>query len=316
MNDRIFYILTLFTKECAPLLLPPFSFTGIETIIEKMSLFLLSRGEANDKIFCIFTALKKVVFPVSFSRHLFKIIVVSPLFSSSSCIRTRVSSASATTSTTAAPLLSTSLRRYSPSVSVQECFIIISTLSLMGVVDELKAGFRLPPLPPPPPPRPPLEQPIILSPSTPRKVSFHRNRQIWKKWKDCLFPHWLCDWNGRCLNWGDPSMTYDHLLGCLRLGPVASSISEPMPIAARIHSQGDFHPSTVLVQCCFTFSVWMSIQHGLKVESWFDGRKVSRAEVLLISPSPDRPEFPAGLPMIEESYSENENWVRNVKSKS
>ena len=143
------------------LLLPPFSFTGIETIIEKMSLFLLSRGEANDKIFCIFTALKKVVFPVSFSRHLFKIIVVSPLFSSSSCIRTRVSSASATTSTTAAPLLSTSLRRYSPSVSVQECFIIISTLSLMGVVDELKAGFRLPPLPPPPPP--PAACPLLLA---------------------------------------------------------------------------------------------------------------------------------------------------------
>ena len=179
---------------------------------------------------------KKLFFPVSFSRHLFKIIVVSPLFSSSSCIRTRVSSASASTSTTAAPLLSTSLRRYSPSVSVQECFIIISTLSLMGVVDELKAGFRLPPLPPPPPPRPPLEQPIILSPSTPREVSFHRNRQIWKKNEMivCLFPHWLFDWNGRCLNWGEPSMTYDHLLGCLRLGPVASSISEPMPIAARI----------------------------------------------------------------------------------
>ena len=44
---------------------------------------------------------------------------------------------------------------------IQECFVTISRLSLIGVVEAAKAGFRLPPPPTPPPPLPPLVQPIM-----------------------------------------------------------------------------------------------------------------------------------------------------------
>jgi hypothetical protein len=43
-----------------------------------------------------------------------------------------------------------------PPPSAHDCFGSISTVSLMGVVEALKAGFRLPP-----PPLPPLVQPIM-----------------------------------------------------------------------------------------------------------------------------------------------------------
>ena len=92
---------------------------------------------------------------------------VSPLFSSSSWTRTRVSSQS---SILVPPLFSMSFRLMptfsfvvgltssSSSASFQECFVIISTLSLIGVVEAAKPGLRLPL---PPPPLPPLVQPII-----------------------------------------------------------------------------------------------------------------------------------------------------------
>ena len=91
---------------------------------------------------------------ICLETHLF-VATATPFVSSSSGMRTLVSSMSRTVE----PLFSTSQRRksLSPLLSAQVCLVIISTLSLIGVDDELNAGFRLPP----PPPLPPLVQPII-----------------------------------------------------------------------------------------------------------------------------------------------------------